>query len=51
MGGQNANPAEKHDPVRDMTNRHCGNKKKALDAERAIREVYLIQFECDFDRR
>jgi hypothetical protein len=45
MGGPSADPAEKHDPVRNMRNRQSGNKKMALDGKGAIREVYLIQNE------
>jgi hypothetical protein len=38
MGGRNADPEEKHDPVKNMRNRQSGNKKKALDGNGAIRE-------------
>jgi hypothetical protein len=43
MGGPGADPAEKHDPVRNIINRQSGNRKKALDGNGAFREVYLIQ--------
>jgi hypothetical protein len=48
MGGQNADPEEKHDPVKNMRNRRRGNKKKALDGNVTIREVYLIQSAVNF---